>query len=109
MPIAPRKSARPERCVFERLTVDSPARLHDGSTVLEGRIENVNAMGLAFATSTMYPELPVGTRVRLVAPGSAEDGSDLQLHGRMLRSVEYCDGAGDSRSYAIGLDEQFEM
>jgi len=107
--IPPRSSNRPNRREHSRLEVDAPARLLEGTTVLTGRIENVGPGGAAFITPEMEPELPVGARVTLVAPGAGDGGGDLEFQGRIIRADEYCDGSGESRSYALGFDHPIDV
>jgi len=106
MTFPPRAINRPNRRASERLELSAPARLTDGAAEFQGQIENVGAAGAAFITREMEPELPVGARVTLVAPGAGDAGADLAFSGHVVRTDVLCDGGGDSRAYAVEFDER---
>src|SRR6185436_747081 len=103
--LPPMRPSRPNRRTDARQPVDAPARLRQGQTVLEGKIENLSSRGAAFATGTMTPEFAVDARVTLVLPGAGDAGAELELPGRVVRTEEFSDGDGETRSYALEFDE----
>jgi hypothetical protein len=95
---------RTNRRAAARMEVDAPARLAGGATSLDGRLENVSETGLAFVTSTVAPEVPVGAHVVLVAAGAGDGGADREYRGRVVRTETLFDVTGEARMYAVELD-----
>ena len=106
MPTPPRRAPeRENRRAAARLEADAPARLAGGASSLEGRLENVSATGVAFLTSTIEPEIPIGTQVVVVASGLGENGADREFRGRIVRTETLFDVTGEVRMYAVTFGE----
>ena len=105
---APRSTSRNNRRRQPRLDVDAPARLLAGTSVLEGRIENISSGGASFLCPQIEPALPIGAKVTLVAPGVGEAGADLECASHVIRTDVLCDASGELRVYALAFDRPFD-
>lgn len=84
--------------------MDAPARLVAGGVSIEGRIENISAVGASFITSDTSHEFGNGTLVTLCAPDGDGTGGPKRIAGRLVRSETLCSPAGDEIAYAVEFD-----